>query len=72
MAHGVGNFALLGKNLDDSPGDVLDKCARMLRLNLHPEVQDLPGGAAIECMALKGDPTKFRLLKRNAPVMSTR
>ena len=49
--------------MDDSPGETLDKCARMMRLDLHPEVKDLPGGAAIECVAEKGDSSKIELLK---------
>ncbi len=47
-----GNYELLGHTRDDAAGEVLDKVARHLNLGL-------PGGAAIEQLASKGDPTAY-------------
>lgn len=70
VVQGIGKFSLLGKNLDGKLGEVLMKVVRMMRLDLHPEVQDLSEGAAIEHMALKGDSrSTLRLLKTNAQIM---
>ena len=72
VAHSVTKFGLLGRSLDDSPGEALDKCARMMRLNLHPDLQGLSGGAAIEKLAKHGDRTKVQLMKKNSPIMHSR
>ncbi|XP_023932712.1 probable tRNA N6-adenosine threonylcarbamoyltransferase, mitochondrial [Lingula anatina] len=55
----VEDFLLLGTTLDDAPGDVYDKVARKLNLKLVPECHGLSGGAAVELLAQKGDPTAF-------------
>ncbi len=47
-------FTVLGTCLDDSPGMVLDKCARMMELDHHPDGAGVPGGVAIERIAKKG------------------
>ncbi len=47
-----GEYALLGKTLDDAAGEALDKGARMLGFHY-------PGGPVIDQLAQKGDPQKF-------------
>ena len=44
-------FTLLGETVDDSPGEALDKCARMLGLHHLPGLRDVSGGRAIEITA---------------------
>lgn len=44
---------LLGTTLDDACGEAFDKVAKLLGLGY-------PGGPAIESLALRGDPTRFR------------
>ena len=44
-------FTLLGETIDDSPGEALDKCARMLGLHHLPGLRDVSGGRAIEVVA---------------------
>jgi N6-L-threonylcarbamoyladenine synthase len=46
-------FELLGQTLDDAAGEAFDKGARLLGLGY-------PGGAALERLAVAGDPTAFR------------
>ncbi len=46
-------FTVLGSCLDDSPGMVLDKCARMMQLDRHPDGAGVPGGVSIERIAKK-------------------
>jgi N6-L-threonylcarbamoyladenine synthase len=46
-------FQVLGRTLDDAAGEAFDKGARMLGLGY-------PGGAALERLALDGDPLAFR------------
>jgi len=46
-------FTLLGETIDDSPGEALDKCARMLGLHHLPGLRDVSGGRAIEVVARK-------------------
>jgi N6-L-threonylcarbamoyladenine synthase len=46
------SFELLGRTLDDAAGEAFDKGARMLGLGY-------PGGAALERIALDGDPNAF-------------
>ena len=65
-------YHLLGQALDDSPGEALDKCARMMRLDLHPDVQGLSGGAAIERLAARGDWEKTDLKMKNDQIMHSR
>jgi tRNA N6-adenosine threonylcarbamoyltransferase len=45
-------FEVLGRTLDDAAGEAFDKGARMLGLGY-------PGGAALERLALAGDPSAF-------------
>ncbi len=63
IAEHVHKFTVLGTCLDDSPGMVLDKCARTMQLDRHPDGAGVPGGVAIEKIAKKG---KFE----NVSVMS--
>lgn len=51
---GVGRHAVLGRGLDDAPGEVFDKVAKMLDL-------PWPGGPALEKLAKEGDPLRFPL-----------
>ena len=50
----IGKYQVLAKTQDDALGEALDKAARMLGLGY-------PGGAILEKMAEKGDPSKFKL-----------
>ena len=61
IVHEPGSFSRLGSSLDDSPGEALDKLARKLRLNSISETSGIPGGAAIEHMAKRGNPREFPL-----------
>ncbi|MDR2268469.1 MAG: tRNA (adenosine(37)-N6)-threonylcarbamoyltransferase complex transferase subunit TsaD [Holosporaceae bacterium] len=54
LVHSVTKFEILGKTLDDSPGEALDKVAKMLSL-------EYPGGPLIEKLSANGDPKRFRL-----------
>lgn len=67
VVEGVDKFKLLGTCLDTSPGDMLDKTARRLKLKLLPELAAYSGGAAIEKLAVKGDPHSIKF----SHVMST-
>lgn len=49
---GPGQYRILGKTLDDSAGEVLDKVARYLGLGF-------PGGRAIDQLASQGDASAF-------------
>ncbi|WP_439578936.1 tRNA (adenosine(37)-N6)-threonylcarbamoyltransferase complex transferase subunit TsaD [Elioraea sp.] len=51
---GPGAHALLGRTLDDAPGEAFDKVAKMLGLGW-------PGGPALERLAAAGDPDRFAL-----------
>ncbi|URJ84357.1 tRNA (adenosine(37)-N6)-threonylcarbamoyltransferase complex transferase subunit TsaD [Pasteurella multocida] len=50
---GVGRYQLLGESIDDAAGEAFDKTAKLLGL-------DYPGGAALACLAEKGDPKRFK------------
>ncbi len=52
LAHGHGDYALLGHTLDDAAGEAFDKTARLLGLNY-------PGGPEIDRRANQGDPNAF-------------
>jgi N6-L-threonylcarbamoyladenine synthase len=52
--HGPGAHAVLGRTLDDAPGEAFDKVAKMLGLGW-------PGGPALERLAAGGDPARFSL-----------
>ncbi len=49
---GFRTYKLLGRTLDDAAGEAFDKVAKLLGLGY-------PGGAAIERLALEGDPAKI-------------
>lgn len=72
LVHSAKEFSVLGKNLDKSPGDALDKFSRMMRLDLHPEVGGLSGGAAIEKLAERGSSKGIQLMKNNNIIMGER
>ncbi|XP_042301596.1 probable tRNA N6-adenosine threonylcarbamoyltransferase, mitochondrial [Sceloporus undulatus] len=55
VAQGVSDFLLLGQTLDIAPGDMLDKVARRLSLQKHPDCSGLSGGKAVEKMAKQGN-----------------
>ncbi len=57
VCENFGRFFRLGEGLDDAPGEAFDKVSRMLRLRYHPLGRDLCGGAAIESIAILGDPS---------------
>ncbi|XP_038160027.1 probable tRNA N6-adenosine threonylcarbamoyltransferase, mitochondrial isoform X2 [Cyprinodon tularosa] len=59
VARGVDDFLLLGRTLDEAPGDTLDKVARRLSLRKHPRCSTLSGGEAIELLAKDGDRRRF-------------
>ncbi|XP_057707478.1 tRNA N6-adenosine threonylcarbamoyltransferase, mitochondrial [Corythoichthys intestinalis] len=59
VARGVDDFLLLGRTLDEAPGDTLDKVARRLSLIKHPRCSTLSGGQAIELLAKDGDRSRF-------------
>jgi tRNA N6-adenosine threonylcarbamoyltransferase len=54
LARDHGQYRRLGRTRDDAAGEAFDKVARMLGLGF-------PGGPAIERLAEKGDPQRFRL-----------
>lgn len=54
VARGVDDFLLLGRHLDISPGDCLDKFARRLGLVRSPLCNRVAGGRAVEIMAGQG------------------
>lgn len=59
VAEAPGNFKRLGQTKDDSPGEAFDKVARWMCLQEHHEVPPhLPGGAAIEMLAKRGNPDR--------------
>ena len=52
--HGLGNYQLIGRTVDDAAGEAFDKVAKMLGLGY-------PGGPEIEKRARAGDPGRFDL-----------
>jgi tRNA N6-adenosine threonylcarbamoyltransferase len=52
LVRGVGDYALWGTTIDDALGEAFDKVAKLLDLGV-------PGGPAVELMALRGDPGRF-------------
>ena len=54
-------FQLLGSSLDDAPGEIFDKTARLLKLQHVPEYREISGGKAVEMMAKesKSGPLSF-------------
>lgn len=72
MARSAGEFDLLGYCGDDSPGEALDKSARIMQLDLHPDVGGLSGGAAVEKLAQRGDPSMVELFRKSHHIMEKR
>jgi tRNA N6-adenosine threonylcarbamoyltransferase len=52
--HGLGDYRLIGRTVDDAAGEAFDKVAKMLGLAY-------PGGPEIEKHARSGDPNRFEL-----------
>jgi N6-L-threonylcarbamoyladenine synthase len=52
LVRGVGDYARWGTTIDDALGEAFDKVAKLLDLGV-------PGGPAVERMALRGDPVRF-------------
>lgn len=70
---GLHDFELLGRSIDDAPGDILDKTARALRLkNLGPPYSQVSGGAAVELMARSGNPFSHFERATSTPLYSSR
>ncbi|XP_071802875.1 tRNA N6-adenosine threonylcarbamoyltransferase, mitochondrial-like [Asterias amurensis] len=70
IAKGVDEFLLLGRTLDNAPGEAFDKVARRLKLQHHPKCQGMSGGQAIEYMAQGGN---IRLLMdKDRPLLKVR
>ncbi|XP_054712242.1 tRNA N6-adenosine threonylcarbamoyltransferase, mitochondrial-like [Uloborus diversus] len=59
LVKGIEEFYLLGSSQHNSPGEVLDKIARRLKLQNLPEYYEMSGGQAIESMASGGDPKAY-------------
>ena len=55
LASDIDQYALLGSTIDNSPGECLDKCARMLGLHNMPGMRDVAGGKAVEIVAASVD-----------------
>ncbi|GHU10601.1 tRNA N6-adenosine threonylcarbamoyltransferase [Alphaproteobacteria bacterium] len=54
VAHGIEQFEVIGKTLDDSVGESFDKVAKMMALGY-------PGGPIVEKLANNGNPDRFQL-----------
>jgi len=52
--HGVADYRIMGRTVDDAAGEAFDKVAKMLGLGY-------PGGPEIEHCAVGGDPSRFDL-----------
>ncbi|XP_023333368.1 probable tRNA N6-adenosine threonylcarbamoyltransferase, mitochondrial isoform X2 [Eurytemora carolleeae] len=66
IAKDIDNFTLLGEGLDGSPGEMLDKAARNLKLHSLPNMRDISGGLAVETLAKKAvNPIKFTVPLHN-------
>ncbi|XP_076061986.1 threonyl-carbamoyl synthesis 4 [Oratosquilla oratoria] len=59
LAKSLTDWNIIGKSVDDAPGEALDKTARRLRLRHLPECSTLAGGRAIEFLAQQGNPRAF-------------
>ena len=72
VAEAPGFFKRLGQTRDDSPGEALDKVARMA-LHKHGGVPShLPGGAAIELLARLGNPPDWLIQDLFLDIMTKR
>ena len=68
LAESVNEFKLLGQSVDNSPGEIIDKIARKLKLHmLSPDLRDVSGGKAMEITGTGGDPSlySFNIPMRN-------
>ncbi len=54
LVKGVGDYAIIGRTVDDAAGEAFDKVAKLLGLGY-------PGGPEIEKLARQGDPNRFDL-----------
>jgi N6-L-threonylcarbamoyladenine synthase len=54
IVHDVGRYERLGTTIDDALGEAFDKVAKLLGLGV-------PGGPAVEQMAMAGSPGRFKL-----------
>src|SRR3954471_12553795 len=54
LVHGVGDYRIIGRTVDDAAGEAFDKVAKMLGLRY-------PGGPEIETRARHGNPARFDL-----------
>lgn len=62
IAKDVSTFYMLGTSIDNSPGELIDKVSRRLKLHYIPGFEKLSGGAALELAASKAtDITQFPL-----------
>lgn len=55
-AKGLRVYEILGKTVDDAPGELYDKVARFLNLGF-------PGGPIIQKIGTNGDPTRYKMPK---------
>jgi len=51
LASDIDQYSVLGYSIDDSPGEALDKCSRMLGIHNLPNMRDMAGGKAVEILA---------------------
>lgn len=70
IAKDVNDFLLLGRGLDNSPGEVLDKVARRMKLKNIPTYSQMAGGKAIEYAAKNA--SKPELFHFPIPLLRTR
>merc|ERR1719481_1165696 len=68
QAQGLHRFRVLGESVDDSPGEVLDKVARMLKLHNLPGMRDVGGGRAVEMVAQRSREAGEEMLELNVPM----
>ncbi|XP_064112621.1 tRNA N6-adenosine threonylcarbamoyltransferase, mitochondrial-like [Macrobrachium nipponense] len=59
LARSLDEWSIIGKSVDDAPGEALDKGARRLKLRNIPELSSMCGGQAIEYLARDGNPRAF-------------
>ncbi|XP_054257754.1 tRNA N6-adenosine threonylcarbamoyltransferase, mitochondrial-like isoform X2 [Macrosteles quadrilineatus] len=59
VAQSATHFQLLGKNLDDAPGEVFDKALRQLKMRNITEFRSMSGGQAVEMAASRGNAKKY-------------
>ncbi len=57
IAHRLGHYEVLGTSLDDSVGEAIDKAVKYMKIPWTEQTV----GAALEKLALEGDPNRFLL-----------